>query len=286
MLAPSVPDLIKRLHDSPDQLVITLTGGGSRAISDLLEVPGASRTLLWANVPYSLEALQDFLREWDEDLGCEESTARRLAVESFDIAFELADPENPAHGIGCTASLASDREKRGPHRVHVAAQSARRTACYSLVLEKGARSRIEEERVAANLVLDAAAETAGLPGELTQPLLRATEKIERTVQVALTEWPTLGSDVAWRAGMPQRSESPTEPPKLVFPGAFNPLHQGHLEMAAVAERLAGERVTFELSMENVEKPPLDFVEIARRLEQFGERPCLVTRARRSSRRPR
>jgi hypothetical protein len=44
-----------------------------------------------------------------------------------------------------------------------------------------------------------------------------------------------------------------------------------------AERLGGP-VTFELSIANVDKPPLDFIEIDDRLEQLGGRPVFLTRA--------
>ncbi|MCA9240086.1 MAG: hypothetical protein KDA37_07805, partial [Planctomycetales bacterium] len=101
---------LKQLHASGNQFVLAITGGGSRAISDLLAVPGASRTLLSAYVPYAALALQDFVHEWHEPLACQEETARRMAVEAFEIASELAEPETPVHGVACTASLASDRE--------------------------------------------------------------------------------------------------------------------------------------------------------------------------------
>ena len=46
-------DLIQQLHESPHQLVLAVTGGGSLAISGLLTRPGASATVLEAVVPYS-----------------------------------------------------------------------------------------------------------------------------------------------------------------------------------------------------------------------------------------
>lgn len=278
MADTSEPNPIQQLHDAPDRLVLAVTGGGSGAVSRLLATPGASRTLLSAYVPYLEEALQDYLRDWDRPIRCTEQTARRMAVEAFDIANNLVEPDERVHGVACTASLASDREKRGPHRVHVAAQSADRTAVYSLELTKGARTRAEEEQVAAALVLDAAIEAAGLPAVLAAPLLRTGESISRAVQQAPAEWPRLGTDVAWRHGMGRDGQPGTPAPAVVFPGAFNPLHEGHLAMATAAEAIVGQPVTFELSMENVDKPPLDYVEVARRTAQLNGRPCLVTLA--------
>ena len=49
--------LIDQIHDSPLMVVIAVSGGGVASISDLLLVPGASRTVLEAQVPYSFSAL-------------------------------------------------------------------------------------------------------------------------------------------------------------------------------------------------------------------------------------
>jgi hypothetical protein len=70
----------------------------------------------------------------------------------------------------------------------------------------------------------------------------------------------------------------TRPTGLV-PGAFNPLHDGHRQLAAVATRLLGGPVAFELSVLNVEKPPLTDGEVMRRLKEFVQGPPVwLTRA--------
>ena len=62
-------------------------------------------------------------------------------------------------------------------------------------------------------------------------------------------------------------------------GSFNPLHPGHLLLAAVAERRLGGPVQFELSAANVDKPDLPADEVARRVRQFdGVGRVWVTRA--------
>lgn len=66
---------------------------------------------------------------------------------------------------------------------------------------------------------------------------------------------------------------------LLLPGAFNPLHRGHLELAQTAATLVGRDFAFELSVVNVDKPPLDWAEVERRVQQFRNRGHLyVTRA--------
>ena len=68
-------------------------------------------------------------------------------------------------------------------------------------------------------------------------------------------------------------------PRILLSGAFNPLHQGHRKMALVATELIGEPVSYEISIDNVDKPELTEAEILRRLAQFSEEEKVwVTRA--------
>ena len=68
-------------------------------------------------------------------------------------------------------------------------------------------------------------------------------------------------------------------PAAVLPGSFNPLHPGHVGLAAAAAGRLGVPVAFELSVLNVDKPALDVAEIRRRLTQFAWRgPLWLTRA--------
>ena len=66
---------------------------------------------------------------------------------------------------------------------------------------------------------------------------------------------------------------------LVFPGSFNPLHDGHRRMAEIAAQIHGDRVAWEISVKNVDKPQLDHTEIRIRLAQFSDRDTVfLTRA--------
>ena len=53
--------LIQAIHDSPPRAVLAAAGAGSRALADLLGVPGASRTLLEALIPYAADSFDEFL---------------------------------------------------------------------------------------------------------------------------------------------------------------------------------------------------------------------------------
>jgi nicotinic acid mononucleotide adenylyltransferase len=351
-------ECVRALHQSPVQIVAALSGGGTLMLGDLLTVPGGSRTLLEATVPYSQESVCKYIGRVPEQFCCPR-VARTMAMTAFyhardilisetlrkqgyikhdhvspnriDISHATEDgsasriflsthfikPPTPAEweslqhvmGIGCTASLITDRQKTGEHRVHVAVQTLYQTIRFSLHLQKDSRTRWEEERLVADLILNAV-ETArqdmdkhksrpdsqnpavhlieGLSNDFLLdehiPLhLQSGETIhvERAVASPLLVdlfFGKLGA-VLWTDDGIQHSiiredmamsETHINPcaefTQAVFPGSFSPIHHGHLEMINIAEERLQERVVLEISIQNVEKPPFDYIELEHRLQ--------------------
>jgi nicotinic acid mononucleotide adenylyltransferase len=67
----------------------------------------------------------------------------------------------------------------------------------------------------------------------------------------------------YRVGQPDRPM-----PRAVYPGAFDPWHAGHRRIAELATARLGVIVEFEISLINVDKPPLSSREMERRISQF------------------
>jgi len=359
-------ECVQAWHQSPTQIVAALSGGGTLVLGDLLTVPGGSRTLIEATVPYSFESISDYIGRVPEQFCCSR-TARNLAMTAFyharrilrseilrkqghvdlerispktvDVSHEtditesaiirstqfveridLGELDTYRHviGIGCTASLITDRQKMGEHRVHIVVQTLQETIQFSLQLQKDARTRWEEERLVADLILNAI-ETAWhelrrhtntLPqyvtrgGETSCPALmesssncplheviplqlKSGEKIQgkRVVGSSLLVdlfFGKLGA-VLWTNNeirhciareeialpvMPYNAHA--EFTQAIFPGAFSPIHEGHVEMLNIAEQRLQQKVVLEMSVQNINKPPLDYIELEQRLEDIGK----------------
>ncbi len=384
---------IEKIHKSPWQIVLAVTGGGSAVISDLLNVPGASKTVLEAIVPYSNESLNKYLGRTPEQY-CSGLTARQLAVTAFFQGLKLSrmrkitgltkgsgssrdldkvnrviaehfyqrkrtqnelnkqnkdnetESENIAIdefikeaksklenetkffepilsleqvkrncrcllGVGVTAALASDRPKKGEHRIYLALQSFDRTIEFTLKLTKGVRSRLEEEAIASELILSAIENfinedfrETGSAENFSQnmtasdlilsrsdffllpelkPYLLDGEKVQVQSVRAGTDWTSLlfGSihhseetsvdGILYKEGtfksfsQQEVHQKLSDDTRLIFPGSFHPIHHGHTGMIRTAQDQYHLPVNLEISVRNVDKPPLDFLEILDRL---------------------
>jgi hypothetical protein len=271
-LAPHWQVVAAKIHASGRQIVIAVTGGGSGAISALLQTPGASRTILEAIVPYSHAALTDWIGAKPEQ-ACSAATARAMAVAAYERARRLAPDADPKTlvGVGATASLASDRPKRGERRGYVAYHISDLTweAYYSL--DEFPADRASDELIAAEQTLAAVAKSC-IPFSAVAGLHAAVGHgaIGNDQLVELLHGQTRRLFIEPEATHDYLEESEIRDASLLFPGAFNPPHHGHLQMIAVAERRLGKPAMWELSVANVDKPPLDHISIYERLESLRE----------------
>jgi hypothetical protein len=262
-MAEQAAAFISALHDSSFRYVLAITGGGASAVGHLLSVPGGSRTLIEASIPYGEEALTDFLGGRPESF-CSAETARSMAARALDRGRWLA-PGADLAGVACTASLRSNTPKRGDHRFHIAIQTSRQVTTVSVKLVKEARERQDEEAVVASTLLNAMAEAFGVSARLPE-LPQPEEKPVR-------ETTTPGAFAEFLAGvLPSiciepdgRVSKDAPPPKLLLPGSFNPLHRGHAGLVAAARQLTGLPAAFELSVINADKPPIADEEVRRRI---------------------
>jgi len=203
-----------------------------------------------------------------------------MAGRAFTRARWLETKNRPTVGLACTATIVTDRPKRGEHRAHIAAWQPERLVWYGLYLEKGARDRAGEENMVSRVMLNALSQACPLALQLTLPL-REGDRLE----VEVNDFHEMGQRLYRRDiqyfcirdnGCIQTTATPS---RAILPGAFNPLHDGHLGLAQVAAEMLGEPVSFEISAVNVDKPALHPEMVLERLAQFAGRwPVIASNA--------
>jgi nicotinic acid mononucleotide adenylyltransferase len=257
-------------------------------VGELLRVPGGSRLLIEAQVPYNEQALAAFLG-FAPPQACSVDTAIAMAQTARARAAKLMPAGTVVVGLGATAALVSDRPRRGEHRFHIAFASAAGPkssgAHCGCVLAKGRRDRAAEEDLVARAIMLWLARACGIAAPSPQSLIDADEHYAETVAAsgdmagdAIDQ--LLAGEVDRATVQPDGQIMLSAPvPRLLFPGSFNPLHEGHVLLSQVAEELRQQPLAFEISVTNVDKPPLAGETVRQRLAQFASKsPVELTRA--------
>src|SRR5579872_7376619 len=182
-MSPSDPawqQLISTLHASGRKAALAITGGGSGAVGELLRVPGGSRLLIEAQVPYDERALAAFLG-FAPAQACSSDTAIAMARSVRARAASLVPADTNLVGLGATAALVSDRPRRGEHRFHIAFANAAGIAHCTCVLAKGRRDRAAEEDLVSRAIVLFLARACRVAAPSPRSLLDADEHFEEAV---------------------------------------------------------------------------------------------------------
>ena len=294
-MEPALRVALEAVHASPVRAVLHVTGGAAQSLGWVMAVPGASRTLLEARVPYAREAMVDLLGHEPKQY-VSPQTARDMARVAYKRGVRLTPPGQSARhvvGVGSTCALASVPPKRGEHRCVVAAYGVHGVVEYTLAMEKGRRDRWDEDGLASRLVVQALADAAAdadadaASVDVATPASRRSSRrdlvddpnvlgagdsltIEREPIVDPIEWLTSGAGdlVELTDGVPTAIGA-VPPNALVLPGSFNPLHDGHRGVLAAASRVRPGCVpAYELAVTNADKGTLPVEEVRRRAAQF------------------
>ena len=156
----------------------------------------------------------------------------------------------------------------------------RDTRSTSLTLAKGRRDRSGEDDVVSRLILNGIAEFAGIDSRVDPGLLEGEDVLRESVGFA-DSLEALSEDHVGHVVI-AADGSQTADGRFsggVLSGSFNPLHRGHTRLASAASAILGAPVAYEISITNVDKPPLELEEVRRRVAQLAGRANVVaTRA--------
>ncbi|MCI0533280.1 hypothetical protein L0Y49_03625, partial [bacterium] len=223
-------------------LVVAATGAGAGIQSFFHEIPGSSRFFLGAHFPYSETEFEDFIGTRPKQFVSDEG-ARLLAEEAFRRAARVIEKEKRVLepiGLGLSASIASNRPKRGDYRVFVAVATRDRVSSMSVLFPKRDDGWSVLGREIEIILCDLFGFTAlycalgASDGEIRIPPGPVSKNFhsigDGRIKIVLDE--TLKHDI-WSAPLfwpdGRRSSvgelSPDE--HILFYGAYNPLHEGH-----------------------------------------------------------
>ncbi len=262
--------LVHCIHASRTAAALVLTGGGTGAIPLLLRRAGGSRTVLDIAVPYSSAAVAAYLGAPPRQ-ATSAATAEAMARRAFQRACEFRpDPSIPVVGLGATAAMTTDRVRRGGDRMHVATFDGARTIALEWRFRPPFAWRHEQEAVAEWAIVASLADAVGVAPwrELARSGLAA---VARTVDVQDDELAVVhDGGQPWVTAYPDGRRRPGgQIPTALVSGSFNPGHQAHQALWEAARRRFGDPVAYELSVTNVDKPPLPSTEAIRRAAQFA-----------------
>ncbi len=208
---------------------------------------------------------------------CSARTARAMAMVAWQRASRFS-PDTAVFGLGSTAAITTHRDRRGADRCHLAVQSHAASLEINVPLEKHQSRQIQED-ICRNIILNTIAETLGLK----TPEDPQGIKIQRRRHDASPAWQTLLREapayvIAGSGRRPETQQVSKQKIHALLPGTFNPLHHGHIALLDTAREILGTSVFPEISIWNVDKPPLDFLEMQDRQVALGDYDLVFSNA--------
>jgi nicotinamide mononucleotide (NMN) deamidase PncC len=270
-----IKNAIQDIHSSDLQIVLVIAGVGHKALSWLLEIPGASNTLLSSNIPYSEKSMNEYLCE-TPDKSVSASTSKKMARSAYKNAVKLGTNSRNLMGIGCTGSITTNRIRKGVNEAFISTWSPTRTATAHVTFEKQNNDRLKEEADVSTTIIKLIHEEiigTNTSNILTGSYLSKTEKKHATKMDAL-----IFSQIDSMEIEGDNSIVDSRFTGCILSGSFNPLHQGHVKLLSLGANITKKNPAFELSVFNVDKPPLEIKDIGKRISQFSNNKFLLSNA--------
>ena len=264
----NVKETILGFNSSDQKLVLIISGAGIQAAKWLLDVPGASKTILEIQIPYSDKAMHDLL-EYTPTHFVSENTVLDMARKAYEKSIALRKNNEPVLGIACTAAISTDRDRRGQNHAYICSWTAHSRNIEHITLQKGKRDRVSEDLIISQSIINMISKVI-LNRSAYDIDLDPGDNSEKTNLTYATETKALlaGQILSFIKKGDNHIEPDGKFTGLILPGSFNPLHRGHKSLLSKAHELTGKPGAYEMSVKNVDKPDLQEELISARLNQF------------------
>jgi hypothetical protein len=268
--------LISTIHAQSRPTVITFAGAGSQALWWLHGVAGSSRTIVEALDCYSPASMQSHIGYMPAQF-VSQQTAIDMAKSAYTRAIDLGYTNYPI-GLACTATIATDRIKKGEHGCWVAVCDGQFVHSYGLILQKGLRNRMGEEALISEVMIQALALHVGVHPQVTLTLApdEQLDQLHTVYDDALSQL-LVGQHAVIEYTHPTYHARAIHN-ATILSGSFNPLHDGHRALLHTAVSVTNKPGHFELSVINVDKPIIPYHMVRQRAMQFSKPSLVLSRA--------
>lgn len=251
-----------KLKQANVNIHLVATGGGSGFQNELWQEPGSSAYLSGASFPYSPEEQEEFLGFMPEHF-CSEEAAVDLASAAYMKAYKFGG-KNPV-GLAVTASVASEKEHRGDHRIYTCIMTNDKVLTSHTVLEKGVGRivRLKDGHYADD--------------EALFTLLDGLEIGQVKDMITLYDATKLARERFFQRPFFMAEGKRVEPSVInhlngnhytLMPGAFNPPHEGHYGAAMHVDSEHHLRTVFEITSDPPHKDSLSVQDMLKRAKML------------------
>lgn len=249
--------------NEPARVFIAATGAGAGIQKTLWEVPGVSKFLVGAAFPYAAEESSRLIGFTPTSF-CSPDMALDLAMAAFMRAARVGAR---AVGVGLTAAVASREARRGESRAYAAyfGDGGAGIAEVTLPKDVGEDARRRDGEACDALGIATLLRAFGRDESGT-----VFEDAEAAARARLFARPY------FRARGARDAEQTLPGDAVLFPGAFDPPHEGHLGGAERVRRSSGRAVVFATTVDPPHKAALRSAEVLRRAVALEGHDVLFT----------
>lgn len=247
---------------------VIATGGGAGLQQKLWEVPGSSAYLSGCTFPYSMEEQEELLGFKPEHF-CSEEAAIDLASAAYMKVYKFGG-KKPV-GVGITASVASEKEHRGEHRVFICTITNENIRLFHHIFLKGVGT-IDR------FVDGADCDSYGLAILLGSiGIHHSDNSYNESMDVTKLARERFFKRPFFSANGKRLESLPTNKRLALMPGAFNPPHEGHTSAAQHVLNEYNKTVVYQITAAPPHKEAMSVQELLQRAKLLQGTDRLFTK---------